>query len=184
MNLSAGSRFTDLAREGNLLVTMDASGLLRTEERDRDPALATALALSTSVATIGRVDPGEGPDERDFLEIAFAAGDRIFVPVEQIARVTRYSGGERPQLSKLGGTDWLRTKQRVRKAVAVEVAYEISPGDNLPAPVRTQALLFHTRTHLVVGFRAFDPEPAGIRATLRFVAPSIASTQSPHLPPT
>jgi transcription-repair coupling factor (superfamily II helicase) len=56
-------------------------------------------------------------DDRDFLEISFAAGDRIFVPVEQIARVTRYSGGERPQLSKLGGTEWLRTKQRVRKAV-------------------------------------------------------------------
>jgi transcription-repair coupling factor (superfamily II helicase) len=56
-------------------------------------------------------------DERDYLELAFAAGDRIFVPVEQIARVSRYSGGERPQLSKLGGTDWLRTKERVRKAV-------------------------------------------------------------------
>jgi len=56
-------------------------------------------------------------DERDFLELAFAGTDRIFVPVEQIARVSRYSGGERPQLSKLGGTEWLRTKQRVRRAV-------------------------------------------------------------------
>jgi len=56
-------------------------------------------------------------DDRDFLELTFAAGDRIFVPVEQIARVSRYSGGEHPQLSRLGGTDWLRTKQRVRKAV-------------------------------------------------------------------
>ena len=56
-------------------------------------------------------------DERDYLELSFAAGDRIFVPVEQIARVTRYSGGERPQLSRLGGTDWQRTKERVRKAV-------------------------------------------------------------------
>jgi transcription-repair coupling factor (superfamily II helicase) len=64
-----------------------------------------------------RRSAGEG-DERDYLEISFAAGDRIYVPVEQIARVTRYSGGERPQLSKLGGTEWLRTKQRVRKAVA------------------------------------------------------------------
>ncbi|MEO5885093.1 MAG: transcription-repair coupling factor, partial [Candidatus Limnocylindrales bacterium] len=60
---------------------------------------------------------GEG-DERDYLELSFAAGDRIFVPVEQIARVTRYAGGERPHLSKLGGTEWLRAKQRVRKAVA------------------------------------------------------------------
>jgi len=64
-----------------------------------------------------RRSAGEG-DERDYLEISFAAGDRVFVPVEQIARVTRYSGGERPQLSKLGGTEWLRTKLRVRKAVA------------------------------------------------------------------
>ncbi|HYH94281.1 MAG TPA: transcription-repair coupling factor [Candidatus Saccharimonadales bacterium] len=59
---------------------------------------------------------GQGED-RDYLELSFAAGDRIFVPVEQIARVTRYSGGERPSLSKLGGTEWLRSKQRVQKAV-------------------------------------------------------------------
>ncbi len=60
---------------------------------------------------------GEG-EERDYLELSFAGGDRIFVPVEQIARVTRYAGGERPQLSKLGGAEWLRSKQRVRNAVA------------------------------------------------------------------
>jgi transcription-repair coupling factor (superfamily II helicase) len=56
-------------------------------------------------------------DERDFLELSFAAGDRIFVPVEQIGRVSRYSGGEHPTLSRLGGAEWLRTKQRVKKAV-------------------------------------------------------------------
>jgi transcription-repair coupling factor (superfamily II helicase) len=61
---------------------------------------------------------GEPGQERDYLELSFAGTDRIFVPVEQINRISRYSGGERPQLSKLGGTDWLRTKQRVRKAVA------------------------------------------------------------------
>ncbi len=66
---------------------------------------------------------GEGED-RDYLELSFAGGDRIFVPVEQIARVTRYSGGERPALSKLGGTEWLRAKQRVRKAVT-ELADEL-----------------------------------------------------------
>jgi transcription-repair coupling factor (superfamily II helicase) len=61
---------------------------------------------------------GGAGEERDYLELSFAGGDRIFVPVEQIARVTRYAGGERPQLSKLGGAEWLRAKQRVRKAVA------------------------------------------------------------------
>ncbi|HET7494980.1 MAG TPA: transcription-repair coupling factor [Candidatus Limnocylindrales bacterium] len=61
---------------------------------------------------------GASGEERDYLELSFAGGDRIFVPVEQIGRVTRYAGGERPALSKLGGTEWLRAKQRVRKAVA------------------------------------------------------------------
>jgi transcription-repair coupling factor (superfamily II helicase) len=57
-------------------------------------------------------------DERDYLELSFAGADKIFVPVEQIARVTRYAGAERPALSRLGGTEWLRARQRVRKAVA------------------------------------------------------------------
>jgi transcription-repair coupling factor (superfamily II helicase) len=60
---------------------------------------------------------GGAGEERDYLELSFAGGDRIFVPVEQIQRISRYSGGEHPHLSKLGGTEWLRTKQRVRKAV-------------------------------------------------------------------
>jgi transcription-repair coupling factor (superfamily II helicase) len=80
-------------------------------------------------------------DERDFLELAFQGQDRIFVPVEQIGRISRYSGGESPSLSKLGGTDWLRTKQRVRKAVG-ELAEELlalyasrasAPGHAYPA---------------------------------------------------
>ncbi|HUQ77987.1 MAG TPA: transcription-repair coupling factor [Patescibacteria group bacterium] len=57
-------------------------------------------------------------EDRDYLELSFAGADKIFVPVEQITRISRYSGAEHPQLSKLGGTEWLRTKQRVRKAVA------------------------------------------------------------------
>ena len=38
-------------------------------------------------------------DERDFLELSFAAGDRIFVPVEQIGRVAATPGAERPSLA-------------------------------------------------------------------------------------
>ena len=56
-------------------------------------------------------------DERDYLELSFAGGDRIFVPVEQIGRVSRYAGGEQPSLSRLGGGEWLRTKARVKRAV-------------------------------------------------------------------
>jgi transcription-repair coupling factor (superfamily II helicase) len=60
---------------------------------------------------------GDGNEERDFLELHFAEGGRIWVPVEQIERVSRYAGGENPHLSRLGGGEWQRTKTRVRKAV-------------------------------------------------------------------
>ena len=62
---------------------------------------------------------GGAGEERDYLELSFAAGDRIYVPVEQVVRVTRYAGAERPSLSRLGGGEWARTTARVRRAVAV-----------------------------------------------------------------
>ncbi|MGC8633102.1 MAG: transcription-repair coupling factor [Candidatus Limnocylindrales bacterium] len=54
---------------------------------------------------------------RDYLELRFEGSDRIFLPVEQIDRISRYSGGESPQLSRLGGAEWQRTRARVRRAV-------------------------------------------------------------------
>jgi transcription-repair coupling factor (superfamily II helicase) len=60
---------------------------------------------------------GAAGDERDYLELSFSGTDKIFLPVEQINRISRYSGGENPALSKLGGAEWLRTKQRVKRAV-------------------------------------------------------------------
>ncbi len=60
---------------------------------------------------------GRGSEERDFLELHFAEAGRIWVPVEQIERVSRYAGGEHPQLSRLGGGEWQRARTRVRKAV-------------------------------------------------------------------
>jgi transcription-repair coupling factor (superfamily II helicase) len=60
---------------------------------------------------------GSDGQERDYLELSFAGTDKIYLPVEQINRISRYSGGEDPALSKLGGAEWLRTKQRVKKAV-------------------------------------------------------------------
>ena len=60
---------------------------------------------------------GPGDEERDFLELRFAGTDRIWVPVEQIDRVSRYAGADQAPLSRLGGGEWARTKTRVRRAV-------------------------------------------------------------------
>jgi len=56
--------------------------------------------------------------ERDYLIISYAGLDRLYVPTDQLAAVKRYTGGETPRLSRMGGADWSATKDRVRKAVA------------------------------------------------------------------
>jgi transcription-repair coupling factor (superfamily II helicase) len=60
---------------------------------------------------------------REYLVIEYAPskrghpGDRLFVPSDSLDQVTRYVGGEAPQLNKMGGADWAKTKGRARKAV-------------------------------------------------------------------
>jgi transcription-repair coupling factor (superfamily II helicase) len=56
---------------------------------------------------------------RDYLEVAYAGADRLYVPVDQVSLIQRYSGpeGAPPKLSKLGGSDWARLKQRIKKRV-------------------------------------------------------------------
>ena len=49
-------------------------------------------------------------------------------------------------------------------ALVIELPYETWPGENINAPVRTEALLAFTKSHLYVGFRAFDPDAVKIRA--------------------
>ncbi len=56
--------------------------------------------------------------ERDYLVVAYAAEDKLYVPTDQLAAVKKYTGGEAPRLSRMGGSDWAKTKSRIRKAVA------------------------------------------------------------------
>ncbi len=64
--------------------------------------------------------------EREYLLLEYQGNDRLYVPVDQSDRVTRYSSGGKlqPQLNKLGSGDWVRTKRKVRKAVR-DMAYEL-----------------------------------------------------------
>jgi transcription-repair coupling factor (superfamily II helicase) len=64
-----------------------------------------------------------GGATREYLLIEYAPskrgqpGDRLFVPSDALDQVTRYVGGESPQLHRLGGGDWAKTKGRARRAV-------------------------------------------------------------------
>jgi transcription-repair coupling factor (superfamily II helicase) len=63
---------------------------------------------------------------RDYLYLEYAGSDRVFVPVDQLAKISRYvgAGGAHPPLSKLGGARWDTIKARARRA-AQELAGEL-----------------------------------------------------------
>jgi transcription-repair coupling factor (superfamily II helicase) len=55
---------------------------------------------------------------RDYLELEYRGGDRVFAPTDQLARISRYVGadGDEPTLSALGGKRWQNLKSRARRA--------------------------------------------------------------------
>ena len=60
--------------------------------------------------------------EKDYIKIAYAGADVLYVPATQLDLVSKYIGGgedaqEKKKLSKLGGTDWEKAKTRAKKAV-------------------------------------------------------------------
>ena len=60
--------------------------------------------------------------EKDFVKIAYAGTDVLYVPATQLDLVSKYIGSgedaqETKKLSRLGGTDWEKAKTRARKAV-------------------------------------------------------------------
>jgi len=63
---------------------------------------------------------------RDYLYLEYQGDDRVFVPTDQLAKISRFvgAGGEHPPLSKLGGTRWETMKSRARRA-AQELAGEL-----------------------------------------------------------
>jgi transcription-repair coupling factor (superfamily II helicase) len=63
---------------------------------------------------------------RDYLYLEYQGDDRVYVPTEQLAKISRYvgAGGAHPPLSKLGGSRWETMKARARRA-AQELAGEL-----------------------------------------------------------
>ena len=57
--------------------------------------------------------------KKDYLQIEYKDGDKLYIPVEKIELITKYSSGDGivPKLNKLNGTEWQKTKLRVKKKV-------------------------------------------------------------------
>ncbi|MFC1920638.1 transcription-repair coupling factor [Chloroflexota bacterium] len=93
------------------------------------------IAKFTGVINMS-VNSGDG--EKEYLVLEYSAGDKLYVPTDQIDRVSRYvgSGENPPGLSRLGTQEWSRIKQRVKESVAdiaedlikLYAAREVVPG--------------------------------------------------------
>lgn len=64
---------------------------------------------------------------KDYLKISYDRGDTLYVPVTQLDLLSRYTApgdSDKVKLAKLGGTEWARTRRRVKTAAA-EMAQEL-----------------------------------------------------------
>ncbi len=85
-----------------------------------------------------------GGRERDYFLLEYAGGDKLYVPLEQVDRVTRYVGpdGGSPRLTRLNTADWSRVTGKARKS-AKKLAFDLVD--------------LYTRRSSVAGY-AFSPD--------------------------
>jgi hypothetical protein len=113
------------------------------------PARCLALGVLAGVCLVAWPVPSAAGQE---------PGGKRVLPPPRTFNVTRASSAVT--------VDGVLDEPAWRSAVTVPVAWEWSPGDNIPAPFRTECLVTYDRTYLYVGFRALDPRPSEIRAHL------------------
>jgi transcription-repair coupling factor (superfamily II helicase) len=93
-------------------------GMLRdlSELRVGDPVVHAQHGIGRYQGLVG-MDLGEGPTE--FLQLQYEGGDKLYVPVSQLAVISRYSGAEAEAapLHKLGSGQWDKAKARAAKQV-------------------------------------------------------------------
>ncbi len=82
--------------------------------------------------------------EGDYLHLEYAGGDRLYLPVDRISLVQRYTGsdGAAPTLDKLGSSNWEKVKRQTRESILamahelleIYAAREINDGKPMSAP--------------------------------------------------
>ncbi|MEX0800749.1 MAG: transcription-repair coupling factor [Dehalococcoidia bacterium] len=131
-SLPAGWRLSDGDLDLSLVTDAEVFGF--TKQRRRTPKKGISreafLAELSPGDYVVHIDHGIGrfsglvrmavdENEREYLELHYAEGDKLFVPTDQVDRVSRYVGPSEhePRLTRLGSGDWQRAKRRVRQAV-------------------------------------------------------------------
>ena len=131
--LSAGLEYPDIKlaviTEGQI-----AQGLFRRRAKKKLPSSRQRLDSFTDLSPgdlvvhehygigrfVGMVKRRVDNIEKDYIKIAYSGTDALYIPATQLDLVSKYigAGEDAPvRLSKLGGTDWARTKSKAKAAV-------------------------------------------------------------------
>jgi len=132
----SGGWIQDLAQGGRIHLLSDAELFGWSRPRPRRRSLARPSAPEESFADlqhgnyvvhidygigrfIGLVERRLDEIQREFLLIEYADGDQLYIPVHQADRISRYVGADSssPSLSRLGSSEWARSKGKAREAV-------------------------------------------------------------------
>jgi transcription-repair coupling factor (superfamily II helicase) len=142
----AGVAFVQAAVRTGVVIPWLRLAVLPSAQLFRRRAPRRAVGLGRALAAFGDLRPGDyvvhddhgigrflrfdtrevAGVVRDYLYLEFKGDDRLYVPHEQLGKVSRYIGADSgtPSLSKLGGKAWNTLKTRVRVAVR-ELAGEL-----------------------------------------------------------
>jgi len=95
--------------------------------------------------------------KKDYLLLKYKDNDKLYIPVERIELINKYSSNDGiiPKVSKLGGTDWEKTKLKVRNRIeniASELLYlyairETKKGFAFPKDTEEQLIFEHQFMH-------------------------------------
>lgn len=108
-------------------------------KKDSFPIYKTKFKLGTRIRDINKLNVGDyvvhaahgigrysgiktltkNGIKKDYLQVEYAGRDKLYIPVEKIEFISKYSTNESlvPKLNKLGTTDWEKTKLRVKKKI-------------------------------------------------------------------
>ena len=65
-----------------------------------------------------------GNIEKEYLEISYLKNDKLFVPITEVQRVSKYIGKENPLLTPLGGKVWEKKMKKIHEDIR-EIAEEL-----------------------------------------------------------
>ncbi len=129
-------------RAGRRLGTRKAAGETVLDLSEGDAVVHRTHGVGRYMGMVTREIRAPGGDRasRDYVVLEYARGDALYVPSDQVDAIAKYQGGDTPSVMRLGGAEWERAKNRVRKNVR-EIAAELirlyaarmhSPGHSFP----------------------------------------------------